>query len=94
VNQNYKSRKLIGSLFGKKMLIHTDLLKWYLKKGLIVSNITFAVRHERNRPFKFFMKKVSDERRAGDANPNCKLRGEMMKLIGNSSYGKCITNFL
>ena len=23
-----------------------------------------------------------------------KLRGEMMKLIGNSSYGKCITNFL
>lgn len=40
------------------------------------------------------MDKVSNERRAGDANPNYKLRGEMMKLIGNSSYGKCITNFL
>ncbi len=40
------------------------------------------------------MERVSNERRAGDVNTAYKLRGEMMKLIGNSSYGKCITNFL
>ena len=28
------------------------------------------------------------------ASSDYKLRGEMMKLMGNSSYGKCITNFL
>ena len=31
VKPNYKCNKLIGSLFGKKMLFHTHLLKWYLK---------------------------------------------------------------
>ena len=91
---NYKSKKLIGSFFGKKMLFHTNLLKWYLEKGLVVSNITYAVRYQRKKPFKTFMEQVADERRAGDTNPNYKLRGDMMKLIGNSSYGKCITNFL
>lgn len=32
VKDNYKSRKLIGSFFGKKMLFHTDLLKGIWKK--------------------------------------------------------------
>ena len=45
VKPNYKSRKLIGSYFGKKMLFHTDLLEWYLQKGLVVTNITYAVRY-------------------------------------------------
>ncbi|EGF78145.1 hypothetical protein BATDEDRAFT_26887 [Batrachochytrium dendrobatidis JAM81] len=29
-----------------------------------------------------------------DTSPGYKLRGEMMKLMGKSSYGKCITDFL
>jgi hypothetical protein len=76
------------------MLFHTDLLKWYLEKGLVVSNIYYAVKYERKRPFKSFMEQISNERRAGDIDKAYKLRGEMMKLMGNSSYGKCITNFL
>lgn len=51
VKSNYKSRKLIGSYFGSKMLFHTDLLKWYLQKGLVVTNITYAVRYEPKSPF-------------------------------------------
>ena len=39
---NYNSRKLIGSMFGQKMLFHSDLLQWYLKKGIEVSNISLA----------------------------------------------------
>jgi hypothetical protein len=94
VNSNYKSRKLVGSMFGTKMLFHTELLKWYIEKGLQVSNITFAVRYERNAPFKEFMDKVSNARRLGDSSGQYKLLGEMMKLIGNSSYGQCIKNML
>ena len=94
VKPNYKSKKLVGSMFGKKMLFPTELLKWYLEHGLIVSNITYAVRYIRKAPFQEFAEQVSRERRAGDANPDHKVRGEMMKLNGNSSYGKCITNFL
>jgi hypothetical protein len=94
VKPNYKSKKLVGSIFGKKMLFPTELLKWYVEHGLIVSNITCAIRYIRKAPFQEFAEQVSRERRAGDANPDHKVRGEMMKLIGNSSYGKFITNFL
>ena len=41
-----------------------------------------------------FVDEVSSARRQGDISPEYKLRGEMMKLIGNASYGICITNFL
>jgi hypothetical protein len=43
VKENYKSQKLIGSLHGQKMAFHTELLKWYLQKGIVVSNITMVV---------------------------------------------------
>ncbi|OAJ41901.1 hypothetical protein BDEG_25431 [Batrachochytrium dendrobatidis JEL423] len=94
VKPNYKSKKLIGSMFGNKMMFPTELLKWYLEHGLMVSNITYAVKYERKAPFKSFAQQVSNERRAGDTSPDYKLRGEMMKLMGKSSYGKCITDFL
>lgn len=94
VNPNYKSRKLVGSMLGTKMLFHTELLKWYIKKGIEVSSITFAVRYERKAPFKEFMNKFSNARRLGDSSEQYKLLGKMIKLIGNSSYGQCIKNML
>jgi hypothetical protein len=66
-------------MFGKKMLFPTELLKWYLEHGIIVSNISYAVRYIRKAPFQEFAEQVSRERRAGDANPDHKVRGEMMK---------------
>lgn len=94
VNPNYKNKKLVGSMFGKKMLFHTDLLRWYIRKGSIVNNVTYAVQYEKKSPFKTVVEEVSDARRAGDRDVNYKVRGEMMKLMGNSSYGKCFTNFV
>ena len=94
IKENYKSRKLIGSYFGTGMLFHTDLLKWYLNKGIIISNITFAIKYEKKAPFKKFTEAVSEARRQGDKCSKYKLKGEMMKLIGNSSYGKTITDFM
>ena len=55
---NYKSKKLIGSMFGKKMMFPTELLKWYLEHRLIVTNITYAVKYERKALFKPFSEKV------------------------------------
>jgi hypothetical protein len=80
VKPTYKSRKLIGSMFGRKMLFHTLLLKWYLSKGLQITNITLAVKYNSQRPFKAFETAVSDARRKGDSNNDYKLIGEMMKL--------------
>ncbi len=36
----------------------TDVLQWYLQKGLVVSNITYAVRYEKKAPFKAFVDTV------------------------------------
>ncbi len=86
VKKNYKSQKLIGSLHGQKMAFHTELLKWYLQKGIAVSNITLVVRHQKAQPFQNFMQQVTEARRKGDVAPEYKLKGEMMKLHGNASY--------
>jgi hypothetical protein len=74
------------------MAFHTELLKWYLQKGIVVSTITLAVRYQKAQPFQNFMQQVTEARRKGDVAPEYKLKGEMMKLLGNASYGKCITN--
>ena len=94
VKENYKSRKLIGSMFGTKMLFHTDLLKWYMKHGLIVDNVSLIVSYHKSRPFKSFMEEVSEARRKGDISKDYELIGDMNKLMGNSSYGGTIMNKL
>jgi hypothetical protein len=42
--------------------------------------------------FKSFGDAVSDARRAGEADPSKAIIADTMKLKGNSSYGKTITN--
>ena len=42
--------------------------------------------------FKPFGDAVSNARRAGDADPSKAIIADTMKLVGNSSYGKTITN--
>ena len=40
--------------------------------------------------FTRFMKKVTENRRKGNQNPEQALLAEVLKLMGNSSYGKLI----
>ena len=42
--------------------------------------------------FKKFGEEVSQARRDGDADPEQGIITDMMKLLGNSGYGKTITN--
>ncbi|XP_066265252.1 uncharacterized protein [Branchiostoma lanceolatum] len=66
-------RSLICSMFGKKILLATPLLKWYLEKGLEVTHV-----------YQFL--------NTGDKDDRKKIIAETMKLIGNSAYGKTVTN--
>ncbi|KXJ10780.1 hypothetical protein AC249_AIPGENE21810, partial [Exaiptasia diaphana] len=87
-------RSLIGSYFGKKILLATPILKWYLEHGLVVTHIYQVVEYTPKGCFKPFGEAVSDARRAGDADPAKAIIADTMKLVGNSSYGKTITNQL
>lgn len=85
-------RMLIGSMFGEKILLFTELVKWYLDQGLKVTKIYSIFSYKRAAIFRRFGESVSDARRQGDADPDKALMADMAKLIGNSVYGKTITN--
>ena len=83
---------LIGSYFGKKIGLSTPLLKWYLNHGLVITHIYTVVEYIPNAAFNSFMTQVAQARLDGDCDNDKALIAETMKLIGNSSYGKLITN--
>ena len=85
-------RLLNGTYFGKKIGLSTPLLRWYLNHGLVITHIYTIVEYIPNAAFNSFMTQVAQARLDGDRDNDKTLIAETMKLIGNSSYGKLITN--
>ena len=85
-------RMLVGSFHGIKLLFATPLLRWYLAHGLIVDRVYQVVEYEPNPCFQRFGESVSAARRAGDSDPEKAIIADTMKLLGNSGYGKTVTN--
>ena len=85
-------RMLVGSYRGHKILLITELLQWYLAHGLVVDHVYQIVEYKRNPCFQHFGESVSEARRAGDTDPNKAIIADTMKLLGNSAYGKTVTN--
>ena len=85
-------RMLVGSFHGIKLLLATPLLRWYLAHGLVVDRVYQVVDYEPNPCFQWFGESVSAARRAGDADPEKAIIADTMKLLGNSGYGKTVTN--
>eukprot|EP00745_Piridium_sociabile_P036621 TRINITY_DN66001_c0_g2_i1.p4 TRINITY_DN66001_c0_g2~~TRINITY_DN66001_c0_g2_i1.p4 ORF type:complete len:168 (-),score=21.13 TRINITY_DN66001_c0_g2_i1:551-1054(-) len=85
-------RTLIGSYFGKNILLTTPLLRWYLSRGLKVTDVQQIVEYRPRRCFQQFGETVSDARRRGDQDPSKAILADTFKLLGNSAYGKTITN--
>lgn len=87
-NMSKKSRKLIGSYFGKQILIYAPLLKWYLQHGLVVTKTYSFIKANSHKPFEPFMNQVSDARRGGDVDKSKAMIADMMKLVGNAAFGR------
>ena len=85
-------RLLIGSYFGEKIGLSTPLLQWYLNKGLVETRIYTVVEYIPNAAFQDFATQVAQAHPEGDRDKEKALIAEMNKLIGNSSYGRTITN--
>ena len=85
-------RMLIGSLKGEKILLLSELARWYLRHGLIITRIYQLVQYVPRRVFEVFGESVSNARRRGDADPDLALLATTSKLVGNSCYGKTIVN--
>ena len=83
---------LVGSFPGVKILLATPLLRWYLAHGLVVDRVYQIIEYEPNPCFRRFGESVSTARRAGDEDPDKAIIADTMKLLGNSGYGKTVTN--
>ena len=85
-------RMLVGSYRGEKILLTTPLLRWYLAHGLVVDRVYQIVEYSPKPCFQQFGDSVSAARRAGDSDPDKAIIADTMKLLGNSAYGKTVTN--
>ena len=85
-------RMLVGSYIGDKILLTTPLLRWYIAHGLVVDHVYQVVEYEPKPCFRNFGESVSTARRNGDVDPEKAIIGDTMKLLGNSAYGKTVTN--
>ena len=85
-------RMLVGSYRGDKILLATPLLQWYLAHGLVIDRVYQVVEYHREACFRHFGESVSAARREGDADPDKAIIADTMKLLGNSAYGKTVTN--
>ena len=85
-------RSLIGSMFGRRILLTTPLLNWYIKHGLNITHIYQVVQYRPAACFQPFGEAVSNARRDGDVDPSKAIIADTMKLLGNSAYGKTVTN--
>ena len=64
--ENKNSRKLLGVMKAKKILLYTPLLKWYIEHGLEVTAYHELLLYQPGRPFDWFPEEVANARREGD----------------------------
>jgi len=84
---------LISSYFGEKVFLITPLVRWHLQHGLQVTRIYQFVEYQPSKSFEAFGQSVSDAWRTGDADPSKSTLAGSSKLMGNSSYGKTLTDY-
>ena len=85
-------KMLIGSYFGNKILLITPFVKCFLNLGLVVTTIYEFIEFLPINCFQDFGDRISNARRESDLDPDKAILANLMKLIGNSGYGKTITN--
>nr|XP_039250892.1 uncharacterized protein LOC120328465 [Styela clava]XP_039250893.1 uncharacterized protein LOC120328465 [Styela clava]XP_039250895.1 uncharacterized protein LOC120328465 [Styela clava]XP_039250896.1 uncharacterized protein LOC120328465 [Styela clava]XP_039250897.1 uncharacterized protein LOC120328465 [Styela clava]XP_039250898.1 uncharacterized protein LOC120328465 [Styela clava]XP_039250899.1 uncharacterized protein LOC120328465 [Styela clava]XP_039250900.1 uncharacterized protein LOC1203 len=85
-------RSLIGSYIGNKILLATDLVRWYINHGIQITHIYQFIEYEPKECFAPFRDEVSAARREGDTSPEKAILADTYKLLGNSSYGKTLEN--
>ena len=85
-------RCLVGAMSATKILLLSELLRWYLKHGLVVTKIYQVIQYNAQPTFASFAQSVTEARRQGDSDLSKQLLANTAKLVGNSFYGKTITD--
>ena len=84
------NRKLIAAMKANKILLKSNLIKWYLEHGLVITKIYGYIPAVKANIYEDFVNWVSDSRRLGDTKKEYAVKAENAKNIGNSGYGNTI----
>ena len=80
---------LISSMFGDGLVILTELFKRYIEMGLVCTDVEWVLEYNPQCVFRWFVDKVSDDRRRADLDDEMAIIGETSKTSGNAAYGYC-----
>ena len=80
---------LISSMFGDGLVILTELFKKYIEIGLVCTDVEWVLEYNPQCVFRWFVDKVSDDRRRADLDDEMAIIGETSKTSGNAAYGYC-----
>lgn len=73
---------LISGMAAQDLLLCSDLIKWYIHNGLVVTAVHEALEFVPSKPFVHMVSQIENMRRAADANPSMKIQADIAKLIG------------
>lgn len=92
-NLSTKTRRaLVSGLSAKKIFLTSDLIKWYLNHGLVISKIYQLVEFTPSNCLQDYVNKITTARRSADNDASSSILANTFKLLGNSSYGQMIIN--
>ena len=77
----------------KQYVLTSDLAKFYLERGLILTNLTLAVEYTKSKPLADFVHIVTENRKEATRRGDQNLQNTW-KLIMNSCYGRMSLNLL
>ena len=63
------TKKLLGVMKAKKILLYTPLIKWYLQHGLRLTAVHQLAEYELGKPFSWFPEEVPKARHEADKDP-------------------------
>ena len=82
------SKKLVGALSAKKILLYAPLLRWYLDHGAEIRAVYRTINYKPAKIFPWFVEQVTEARRTGDVEKSKALLPDIFKLLGNSGMVK------
>ena len=84
------TKKLLGVMTTKKILLYTPFIEWYLQHGLRLTVVHQLIEYEPGMPFSWFPEEVANAWCETNKDPLIKQLGDVTKLKWNSFYGKII----
>ena len=63
------TKKLLGVMKAKKILLYTSVIEWYLQHGPRLTAVHELIEYEPGMPFSWFPEELTNARRAADKDP-------------------------